>query len=132
MPAWTLGDVLSRVTKSLGRRADIDLSDASFWANAAYQQIVEVTEHALNERIAVASSVSGENRLKLPPDRTIVVGDGYTDLPLLNWTSIPVMMDRTGRKKKQFAFHRFYFITSIPEIKGLLKNLSTRNEQEIS
>ena len=71
-------------------------------------------------------------RLKLSPDRTIIVGDGYTDLPLLNWTSIPVVIDRTGRKKKQFAFQRFYFITSIPEITGLLKNLSTRNEQEIS
>ena len=72
------------------------------------------------------------HRLKLPPDRTIVVGDGYTDLPLLNWTSIPVVIDRTGRKKKQFAFNRFCFITSIPELTDLLNNLSIRNEQETS
>jgi len=49
-------------------------------------------------------------RLNLPPDRTIVVGDGYTDLPLLNWASIPVIIDRSGKKKKQFTSRNFYFI----------------------
>ena len=42
-------------------------------------------------------------KLKLSPERTIVVGDGYTDLPLLKWSSIPVMIDRNGKKKKRFT-----------------------------
>jgi phosphoserine phosphatase len=57
----------------------------------------------------------------LSPDQTIVVGDGYTDLPLLKWSSIPVVMDRNGRKKKEFASHDFYFISSIPEILDAIK-----------
>lgn len=62
-------------------------------------------------------------KLNLSPDQTIVVGDGYTDWPLLNWSSIPVVMDRTGRKKKEFASHNFYFITSIPEILDIIKKM---------
>ena len=57
----------------------------------------------------------------LSPEKTMVVGDGYTDLPLLNWASIPVIIDRSGRKKKQFTSHHFYFISSIPEIMNIIE-----------
>jgi len=60
------------------------------------------------------------NKLNLSPERTIVVGDGYTDLPLLNWSSIPVMIDRTGKKKKGFTSNNFHFITSTPEIMNII------------
>jgi phosphoserine phosphatase len=60
-------------------------------------------------------------KLNLSPDQTIVVGDGYTDLPLLKWSSIPVVMDRTGRKKKEFASHDFYFISSIAQIRDIIE-----------
>ena len=65
------------------------------------------------------------NKLNLSPERTIVVGDGYTDLPLLNWSSIPVIMDRTGKKKKGFTSHNFRFITSIPEIMNIIQETVT-------
>lgn len=64
--------------------------------------------------------------LKLSPERTIIVGDGYTDLPLLNWSSIPVMIDRTGKKKKRFTSHNFYFISSIPEIMNIIEETLTQ------
>jgi phosphoserine phosphatase len=60
-------------------------------------------------------------KLNLSPDQTIVVGDGYTDLPLLKWSSIPVVMDRSGRKKKEFASHNFYFISSTAQIMNIIK-----------
>jgi phosphoserine phosphatase len=60
-------------------------------------------------------------KLNLPPEQTMVVGDGYTDLPLLNWASIPVIIDRSGKKKKQFTSHHFYFISSIPEIMNIIE-----------
>jgi phosphoserine phosphatase len=64
--------------------------------------------------------------LKLSPHRTIVVGDGYTDLPLLNWSSIPVMLDRTGQKKKRFTSHHFYFISGIPELMNVIETNITQ------
>jgi phosphoserine phosphatase len=65
------------------------------------------------------------NKLNLSPEGTIVVGDGYTDLPLLNWSSIPVVMDRTGKKKKGFTSPNFHFITSIPEIMNFIPETVT-------
>lgn len=59
--------------------------------------------------------------LSLSPDRTIVVGDGYTDLPLLNWSAMPILIDRSGKKEKQFSAHNFYFITAIPQLKNIIK-----------
>jgi len=64
-------------------------------------------------------------RLNLSPRQTIVVGDGYTDLPLLKWSSMPILLDRTGRKKKEFGSHNFYFIRSVPEIMNFVKQLQT-------
>jgi phosphoserine phosphatase len=61
-------------------------------------------------------------KLNLSPDQTIVVGDGYTDLPLLNWASIPIIIDRSGKKKKQFTSHHYYFISSIPQIMNIIED----------
>ena len=43
----------------------------------------------------------------LKPEDTIAVGDGYTDIPVLDWAGTPVMLDRTGAKKKQFDNKKF-------------------------
>lgn len=69
-------------------------------------------------------------RLNLSPRQTIVVGDGYTDLPLLKWSSIPVIMDRTGSKKKEFASRNFYFITSVPEIIHIVQHLQNSAQRQ--
>jgi phosphoserine phosphatase len=68
-------------------------------------------------------------KLNLSPDQIMVVGDGYTDLPLLNWASIPVIIDRSGKKKKQFTSHNFYFISSIPEIMNIIEENEQINEK---
>ena len=56
------------------------------------------------------------NEQKLYPEETVVVGDGYTDLPLLDWAGIAVMIDRTGKKSVQYKDKNYYFISSLPEI----------------
>lgn len=68
MPAWTLAEIASRATTRIGRRADISLSDASFWVNVAYQEVAQAAPSALMETITVSSTTSGENRLELPAD----------------------------------------------------------------
>lgn len=48
--------------------------------------------------------------------QTIAVGDGYTDLPLLNRAALPVLIDRNGEKKRKYSNRDYCFIASIPEI----------------
>ena len=50
------------------------------------------------------------------PEQSIVIGDGYTDIPLLDCAGIPVLIDRTGKKKEKYARKDYHFISSIPEL----------------
>jgi len=68
MPSYTLGEILSSATAAIGRRADIGLSDASRLANDAYFEVVYASSPEELERVAVASTTSGENRIELPND----------------------------------------------------------------
>jgi len=68
-----------------------------------------------------------EDKLKLItargiwPENSIVIGDGYTDRPLLDWAGIPVVIDRTGKKKAQYAKKNYHAISSIPEIVEMIE-----------
>ena len=57
---------------------------------------------------------------RISPENAVAVGDGYTDIPLLNWAAIPVMIDRTGKKKTLFGHKNFKFISEISEILTIL------------
>lgn len=54
-------------------------------------------------------------------DNTIAVGDGYTDIPMLDWARISIVMDRAGKKKDRFPGKDYHFISSISEISSILK-----------
>jgi phosphoserine phosphatase len=54
------------------------------------------------------------------PEQSIVIGDGYTDLPLLDWAGVPVLIDRTGEKREKYATKDYNFISSIPEIVDII------------
>src|SRR5690349_6484702 len=64
----SLGQVCSRATEMAGGRADWALSDASFYANMAAQEVSQYAGHLPKEAIAVSSTTSGENRYALPSD----------------------------------------------------------------
>jgi len=49
-------------------------------------------------------------------DEAIAVGDGYTDIPLLDWAKISIMMDRTGKKRTRYKHKNYRFISSTSEI----------------
>ncbi len=55
-------------------------------------------------------------KLKLEPDRCVAVGDGYTDIPMLDWAKTSVLVDRTGRKQIKYAHKNYRFVRSLPEI----------------
>ena len=54
------------------------------------------------------------------PENTAVVGDGYTDIPLLDWCGFPVFLDPGGRKRKKIGRSRYFFIDRLPELTQLL------------
>ena len=59
---------------------------------------------------------------KIDPGRCIAVGDGYTDIPMLDWAYIPVLLDRTGRKQIKYAHKNYRFVRSLTEILNLGQN----------
>jgi len=76
MPVWNLGQIMSTATRGT-KRNDIPISVVSFWANQAYQDIVRQTEPSFQERIAVSSTSSGENRMSLPTDFHSMIAMSY-------------------------------------------------------
>jgi phosphoserine phosphatase len=63
-----------------------------------------------------ADKIKTMNVQGIMPEQSIVIGDGYTDLPLLDWAGISVLVDRTGEKKEKYSKKDYHFISSIPEL----------------
>jgi phosphoserine phosphatase len=51
---------------------------------------------------------------------TIAIGDGYTDIPLLDWAKISVLVDRSGEKRTKYKHKDYRFISSTSEILEVL------------
>jgi phosphoserine phosphatase len=63
-----------------------------------------------------ADKVKWVKKMGLSPANAIAVGDGYTDIPLLDWANISVLVDRTGKKKAKYGDKNYRFISSTSEI----------------
>jgi len=63
----SLTDCISRAT-GLAGRSDFAASEASFWANSAYEEMATRIEFRNKEALAYSSTTSGENRVALPSD----------------------------------------------------------------
>ena len=72
-----------------------------------------------SDKVAIAK------KLNLDPQKTIVVGDGYTDIPLLDWSSFPFMLDPELNsqkiKRKKYANKNYTFIESLPQIVDIIE-----------
>ena len=64
----TLANICSTATALIQGRTDITLSDASFYANLAYQEVATRIRYTADEALAISSTTSGENRISLPTD----------------------------------------------------------------
>jgi len=65
---WTLATVQSTATAMIGNRSDLVGSTASLLANQALQEVWAALPHDLQEKIAVSSTTSGEDKITLPSD----------------------------------------------------------------
>lgn len=68
MPSWSLGDLKSRATRRIGRRADLSASDTSFWVNQAISDFIRDIPELLSEKTQYFSVSSGDSLLSLPND----------------------------------------------------------------
>jgi len=59
----------------------------------------------------------------IEPGRCVAVGDGYTDIPLLDWAKISVLVDRTGKKQVKYAHKNYRFVQSLTEILDIVNHL---------
>lgn len=64
----SLGDVISHGTALAGARLDISVSEGSFYANLALQEVATRQHYLGLEALAYSSVTSGENRIGLPRD----------------------------------------------------------------
>ena len=61
------------------------------------------------------------NSLGVLSESAVVVGDGYTDRPLLDWARLPVLIDRKGKAKTKYSRKNYQVVSSLDEIVDLLK-----------
>jgi len=54
-------------------------------------------------------------------EQAIVVGDGFTDLPLLDWAAVPVLLDRTGEKRAKYQGKGYRHAASVAEAAEIIK-----------
>lgn len=57
------------------------------------------------------------------PKGIVAVGDGYTDIPLLDWAQYPVMMDPDHSKHAHYAAKPYHFAAAVAAIPALLPRL---------
>jgi len=67
------------------------------------------------DKLSLARKLTGNN-----PKGVVAVGDGYTDIPLLDWVQEPIMMDPDQSKQSTYAGKPYQFITAIGELPRLL------------
>jgi phosphoserine phosphatase len=53
---------------------------------------------------------------RIAPDSCVAIGDGYTDIPMLDWAGISVLVDRTGGKQKKYGHKNYRFAKSLTDI----------------
>ena len=78
----------------------------------------------------VSRLVSAEDKLSMAkglldgnPRGVVAVGDGYTDIPLLDWVQWPVMMDLDQSNRRKYASKPYCFTPSISALPGLLTQM---------
>ena len=100
---------MSNVTRSVGYRADLALSDVSFWTNEAQRYVWDAQPHDLSEAIAVSSTSSGENRITLPTNfqEPLNLSNTSFDPPI---PLAPINVDEAASWTTQTGTHAFYLL----------------------
>jgi len=73
---------------------------------------------AAEDKLTLARKLTGNN-----PKGVVAVGDGYTDIPLLDWVQWPVMMDPDQSNQRKYTSKPYRFIPAISALPGVLTQM---------
>ena len=107
---------LSERTLKMAGMGDCFESIAGNRFNISQGRINGMTLHVPNP----IDKVTLLKKMGISADDAIAVGDGYTDIPLLDWAKISVLVDRTGKKKSKYRHKNYRIISSTSEILDVL------------
>jgi len=94
--------------------------DGTILPNTPYDSEQSLIQHKLNMN-KPESKVNLLHKMGIPAKTSIAVGDGYTDIPMLDWSRFPIVMDRSGQKRKRFAQKNYDYISSMSELLPLIE-----------
>ena len=64
-----------------------------------------------------------ENTLHLSPDNTVVIGASPDDIPLLEWSNYPILVDASRDGWKKYEDKHFIFMESVQMVPEIIKSL---------
>ena len=76
---------------------------------------VEARLITAEDKLSMAKMLTGGS-----PQGVMAVGDGYTDIPLLDWVQCPVMVDPELSKQPKYSAKPYYFVRSVDELPQIL------------
>ena len=117
-------DLANGVLRSCGIRSCFDTVEGNrFRMKSDVVSGMEMRVANPLQKIRVAESMG------INPAESIAVGDGYTDLPLLDWVRHPVMVDPNGTKAQRYSKNGYHFIANIQELPQLIEKLDRGSHQ---
>ena len=112
------GDLSQRILKAAGLWDCFDRVEAN-WFRFRDNQIegIDVRIHLPGDKVQAAI------RLGIPLRQAIAIGDGMTDIPLLDQAGKAILVDRSGRKAGLVAAHGYRVARSLAEVARWLEGL---------
>ena len=112
------GDLSQRILQAAGVAEAflaIEANWFTFWGDRI--EGMDLSIHLPADKLAAARGLG----VSLP--HAVMVGDGVTDLPLLEEAAYPVLLDRAGRREALIRESGYIGAANLPEVARLLSNM---------
>lgn len=99
---------MSQATYAVGRRADLDASIVSFYANEAYAEVASVVAHTALESVTTSAVAAGARRVEMPNDfgelvyATLSNASGTQELKVASAEFVETEFDSTDSSTPQY------------------------------
>ena len=83
----------------------------------------QIMDYTCNFRSGKDKVAFLEQTMKLSPENTIVIGASQDDIPLLEWSRYPILVDASRSGWKKYEDKHFIFMESIQMVPEIIKSL---------